>query len=205
MWRLWDLIQSNTQENIQPNPPSSGFTGECALCARTSRWVRETGAPRADASVLLSLNSLLPIIGGRAVVRRPVVAHARSHKPWQDDEFFISAAHSDIISMRRSSALTIAAAGWWRAVCRPQPVPQTLHHVRAGFMSPLLINFHLSFSPYTALEQSSRQWQEQLLTAGLAHFFFLSSSSSFSYLMCAAGIFTAVTGCANISSPPRRL
>ncbi|CAL8308100.1 unnamed protein product [Merluccius merluccius] len=25
LWRLWDIIQSNTQENIQPNPPSSGF------------------------------------------------------------------------------------------------------------------------------------------------------------------------------------
>ncbi|CAL8406660.1 unnamed protein product [Arctogadus glacialis] len=27
LWRLWDVIQSNTQENIQPNPPSSGFIG----------------------------------------------------------------------------------------------------------------------------------------------------------------------------------
>lgn len=27
VWRLWDVIQSNTQENIQPNPPSSGFIG----------------------------------------------------------------------------------------------------------------------------------------------------------------------------------
>ncbi|XP_040912866.1 beta-galactoside alpha-2,6-sialyltransferase 2 isoform X2 [Toxotes jaculatrix] len=25
VWRLWDVIQGNTQENIQPNPPSSGF------------------------------------------------------------------------------------------------------------------------------------------------------------------------------------
>ncbi|KAM4602239.1 beta-galactoside alpha-2,6-sialyltransferase 2-like isoform 2-T4 [Polymixia lowei] len=25
IWRLWDVIQANTQENIQPNPPSSGF------------------------------------------------------------------------------------------------------------------------------------------------------------------------------------
>lgn len=30
VWRLWNLIQGNTQENIQPNPPSSGFIGERA-------------------------------------------------------------------------------------------------------------------------------------------------------------------------------
>lgn len=30
VWRLWDVIQGNTQENIQPNPPSSGFIGERA-------------------------------------------------------------------------------------------------------------------------------------------------------------------------------
>ncbi|XP_053184243.1 beta-galactoside alpha-2,6-sialyltransferase 2 [Scomber japonicus] len=28
LWKLWDVIQGNTQENIQPNPPSSGFIGE---------------------------------------------------------------------------------------------------------------------------------------------------------------------------------
>uniref|UniRef100_H3BVW5 Beta-galactoside alpha-2,6-sialyltransferase 2 n=1 Tax=Tetraodon nigroviridis TaxID=99883 RepID=H3BVW5_TETNG len=27
VWRLWNVIQGNTQENIQPNPPSSGFIG----------------------------------------------------------------------------------------------------------------------------------------------------------------------------------
>ncbi|XP_035030546.1 beta-galactoside alpha-2,6-sialyltransferase 2 [Hippoglossus stenolepis] len=27
VWQLWDVIQGNTQENIQPNPPSSGFIG----------------------------------------------------------------------------------------------------------------------------------------------------------------------------------
>ncbi|XP_023853432.1 beta-galactoside alpha-2,6-sialyltransferase 2 isoform X2 [Salvelinus sp. IW2-2015] len=27
IWQLWDVIQGNTQENIQPNPPSSGFIG----------------------------------------------------------------------------------------------------------------------------------------------------------------------------------
>ncbi|XP_048389422.1 beta-galactoside alpha-2,6-sialyltransferase 2-like isoform X1 [Stegostoma tigrinum] len=27
VWQLWDVIQENTQENIQPNPPSSGFIG----------------------------------------------------------------------------------------------------------------------------------------------------------------------------------
>ncbi|XP_076858010.1 beta-galactoside alpha-2,6-sialyltransferase 2 [Brachyhypopomus gauderio] len=26
-WQLWDVIQGNTAENIQPNPPSSGFIG----------------------------------------------------------------------------------------------------------------------------------------------------------------------------------
>lgn len=32
---------------------------------------------------------------------------------------------------RLRNALLIAGAGWWRAACRPQPVPQTLHHVSA--------------------------------------------------------------------------
>ncbi|XP_072542182.1 beta-galactoside alpha-2,6-sialyltransferase 2 [Salminus brasiliensis] len=27
IWQLWDMIQGNTLENIQPNPPSSGFIG----------------------------------------------------------------------------------------------------------------------------------------------------------------------------------
>ncbi|MBN3308509.1 SIAT2 sialyltransferase, partial [Amia calva] len=27
IWQLWDVIQGNTHENIQPNPPSSGFIG----------------------------------------------------------------------------------------------------------------------------------------------------------------------------------
>ncbi|RXM33871.1 Beta-galactoside alpha-2,6-sialyltransferase 2 [Acipenser ruthenus] len=27
IWQLWDLIQGNTLEPIQPNPPSSGFIG----------------------------------------------------------------------------------------------------------------------------------------------------------------------------------
>ncbi|XP_067230245.1 beta-galactoside alpha-2,6-sialyltransferase 2b isoform X1 [Chanodichthys erythropterus] len=27
IWKLWDIVQSNTRENIQPNPPSSGFIG----------------------------------------------------------------------------------------------------------------------------------------------------------------------------------
>ncbi|RVE58237.1 hypothetical protein OJAV_G00207250 [Oryzias javanicus] len=33
LWQLWDLIQSNTQENIQPNPPSSGFIGILTMMA----------------------------------------------------------------------------------------------------------------------------------------------------------------------------
>uniref|UniRef100_A0A1A8U873 Beta-galactoside alpha-2,6-sialyltransferase 2 n=1 Tax=Nothobranchius furzeri TaxID=105023 RepID=A0A1A8U873_NOTFU len=33
VWKLWDLIQSNTQENIQPNPPSSGFIGILLMMA----------------------------------------------------------------------------------------------------------------------------------------------------------------------------
>ncbi|XP_051752081.1 beta-galactoside alpha-2,6-sialyltransferase 2b isoform X2 [Ctenopharyngodon idella] len=27
IWKLWDIVQSNTRENIQQNPPSSGFIG----------------------------------------------------------------------------------------------------------------------------------------------------------------------------------
>lgn len=37
VWQLWDLIQGNTLDNIQPNPPSSGFIGillMMALCER---------------------------------------------------------------------------------------------------------------------------------------------------------------------------
>ncbi|XP_059184169.1 beta-galactoside alpha-2,6-sialyltransferase 2-like isoform X2 [Centropristis striata] len=30
IWSLWDLIQDNTEDQIQPNPPSSGFTGLCS-------------------------------------------------------------------------------------------------------------------------------------------------------------------------------
>ncbi|XP_041857490.1 beta-galactoside alpha-2,6-sialyltransferase 2 [Melanotaenia boesemani] len=33
VWRLWDVIQGNTQENIQPNPPSSGFIGILLMMA----------------------------------------------------------------------------------------------------------------------------------------------------------------------------
>ncbi|KAL8190080.1 UNVERIFIED_CONTAM: Beta-galactoside alpha-2,6-sialyltransferase 2 [Gekko kuhli] len=29
IWQLWDIIQENTKEKIQPNPPSSGFIGTC--------------------------------------------------------------------------------------------------------------------------------------------------------------------------------
>ncbi|KAG3268181.1 ST6 beta-galactoside alpha-2,6-sialyltransferase 2, transcript variant X3 [Ictidomys tridecemlineatus] len=31
IWQLWDIIQENTKEKIQPNPPSSGFIGMCIL------------------------------------------------------------------------------------------------------------------------------------------------------------------------------
>ncbi|XP_076016639.1 beta-galactoside alpha-2,6-sialyltransferase 2 [Genypterus blacodes] len=37
VWQLWDVIQGNTEENIQPNPPSSGFIGillMMALCEK---------------------------------------------------------------------------------------------------------------------------------------------------------------------------
>ncbi|CAK6959230.1 beta-galactoside alpha-2%2C6-sialyltransferase 2 [Scomber scombrus] len=33
LWKLWDVIQGNTQENIQPNPPSSGFIGILMMMA----------------------------------------------------------------------------------------------------------------------------------------------------------------------------
>ncbi|CAL8322988.1 unnamed protein product [Merluccius merluccius] len=33
VWRLWDVIQGNTQESIQPNPPSSGFIGILLMMA----------------------------------------------------------------------------------------------------------------------------------------------------------------------------
>ncbi|KAK2839966.1 hypothetical protein Q5P01_013706 [Channa striata] len=33
VWQLWDVIQSNTEENIQPNPPSSGFIGILLMMA----------------------------------------------------------------------------------------------------------------------------------------------------------------------------
>ncbi|KAI3366243.1 hypothetical protein L3Q82_010066 [Scortum barcoo] len=39
IWSLWDLIQDNTEDQIQPNPPSSGFTGillMMSLCREVS-------------------------------------------------------------------------------------------------------------------------------------------------------------------------
>ncbi|XP_024265978.2 beta-galactoside alpha-2,6-sialyltransferase 2 [Oncorhynchus tshawytscha] len=33
VWHLWDVIQGNTQETIQPNPPSSGFIGILLMMA----------------------------------------------------------------------------------------------------------------------------------------------------------------------------
>ncbi|XP_033471796.1 beta-galactoside alpha-2,6-sialyltransferase 2-like [Epinephelus lanceolatus] len=39
IWSLWDLIQDNTEDPIQPNPPSSGFTGillMMSLCREVS-------------------------------------------------------------------------------------------------------------------------------------------------------------------------
>ncbi|XP_029929135.1 beta-galactoside alpha-2,6-sialyltransferase 2-like [Myripristis murdjan] len=33
IWRLWDVIQANTEDNIQPNPPSSGFIGILLMMA----------------------------------------------------------------------------------------------------------------------------------------------------------------------------
>ncbi|XP_034069715.1 beta-galactoside alpha-2,6-sialyltransferase 2 isoform X1 [Gymnodraco acuticeps] len=33
VWQLWDVVQGNTQENIQPNPPSSGFIGILVMMA----------------------------------------------------------------------------------------------------------------------------------------------------------------------------
>ncbi|KAK1797830.1 hypothetical protein P4O66_007943, partial [Electrophorus voltai] len=35
-WRLWDVVQGNTLENIQPNPPSSGFIEtRCTVAQKT--------------------------------------------------------------------------------------------------------------------------------------------------------------------------
>ncbi|KAG8004438.1 Beta-galactoside alpha-2 [Nibea albiflora] len=39
IWSLWDLIQDHTEDRIQPNPPSSGFTGlllMMSLCGEVS-------------------------------------------------------------------------------------------------------------------------------------------------------------------------
>ncbi|XP_028846678.1 beta-galactoside alpha-2,6-sialyltransferase 2 [Denticeps clupeoides] len=33
IWQLWDVVQGNTLENIQPNPPSSGFIGILLMMA----------------------------------------------------------------------------------------------------------------------------------------------------------------------------
>ncbi|XP_004551343.1 beta-galactoside alpha-2,6-sialyltransferase 2 [Maylandia zebra] len=33
VWQLWDVIQGNTEEDIQPNPPSSGFIGILLMMA----------------------------------------------------------------------------------------------------------------------------------------------------------------------------
>jgi len=35
IWQLWDVIQGNNLENIQPNPPSSGFIGKTSTYTHT--------------------------------------------------------------------------------------------------------------------------------------------------------------------------
>lgn len=177
------------------------------------RWVRSTctrtkapasrRSPRAWCLCTLISQFPLPIMGGGGIhTRARACAFPQDAARWWI--FYLRRAqwHYQRVARLRN-ALPIATAGWWRALCRPQPVPQTLHHVSARLMSAVFINFNLSFWPYTALEQSSRRWQEQLLTSGpdVPFFFFF----PFSCLMCAADIFTAVTRWANISSPPRRL
>lgn len=38
-WQLWDILQENSLENIQPNPPSSGMLGKI-IALKTSGSVR---------------------------------------------------------------------------------------------------------------------------------------------------------------------
>lgn len=73
VWQLWDVIQGNTQEDIQPNPPSSGFIG------------RYTHAP----SVRLSL-----LCSWRTHAKTPPSTHG--HMP-RHDENVICRMRSDII------------------------------------------------------------------------------------------------------------
>lgn len=40
IWSLWDLIQDNSEDAIQPNPPSSGFTGSSRHRSRGDHGLR---------------------------------------------------------------------------------------------------------------------------------------------------------------------
>lgn len=87
-------------------------------------------------------------------------------------------------------------AGGVQTSARPADPPSCQRALDVGGFH----QFQSVFFPYTALEQSTRRWREQLLTSGLTHHFFF--SFSFSCLTGAADIFTAAAGCVNISSPP---
>lgn len=84
---------------------------------------------------------------------------------------------------------------------RPTDPPscQSRLHVAASHQFPSV------FFPLHSTRTKQPAMAGTIAHRGPGSLFFSLSSSSFSYLMCAAGIFTAVTGCANISSPPRRL
>lgn len=132
---------------------------------------------------LLSLNFLLADNGGRGDTR----SCSRVRIPTRRSQMmnFLSPPCTVTLSACGAAPQCVADCRCRLVACGPQPIPRTLHHVSARLMLVVFINFNLSFSPYTALEQSTRRWQEQLLTSGLMCLFFL----SFSCLMCAADIF----------------
>lgn len=180
MWRLWDLIQSNTQENIQPNPPSSGFIGEYTprahICTNTHTHTGET--QESPYRCLCTLISQFPL---PIMVRRRgytlVLARAHSAGPWRRRKMmnFLSWPCTVTLSACGPAPQCTAncrcrwlVAGGVQTSARPADPPSCQRALDVGGFH----QFQSVFFPYTALEQSTRRWQEQLLTSGLTHHFF---------------------------------
>ncbi|GAA6230045.1 beta-galactoside alpha-2,6-sialyltransferase 2-like [Lates japonicus] len=81
IWSLWDLIQDNTEDQIQPNPPSSGFIGillMMSLCREVSVYEFIPSVRRTDlchyheryVDVACTLGAYHPLLYEKLLVQR---------------------------------------------------------------------------------------------------------------------------------------
>ncbi|KAL2087459.1 hypothetical protein ACEWY4_016287 [Coilia grayii] len=81
LWRLWDVIQGNTWEDIQPNPPSSGFIGiivMMALCDKVDVYEYIPSKRQTDIchyydyqpNQACTLGAYHPLLSEKALIRR---------------------------------------------------------------------------------------------------------------------------------------